>query len=168
MKLIKIDGVALPVFAQGDVSQQYEPIGGESLLRAASGRAIKQMTWGKTRIVTSGRGWVPSGLQALDYAAQHQLSCVEPLTVSASLATRQATLPSARRNDAGHVPYGLAELPSGQSVQTPVSMLANVATATAVPGAVAYQIGYYPTYTVYLIRPKIGAGMGWELIAEEV
>mgnify|MGYP001769704524 CR=1 FL=1 len=169
MKLFKIGDFELPVYSGFDLVQRYEPLGGEAILRAGSGRGILQRTWRKTRIVTSGSGWVPPGLQALDFDAQHAVACIAPETVAADPLTRQASLPSARRADAGHVPYGLAELASGQTLAAPVSVVGQVATVGEVAGAVRYQVGYYPLLTCWLLRPqRRGPAPSWELIAEEV
>lgn len=169
MKILKIGSFELPVYAGFDLAQRYEPIGGEAILRAVSGRGIKQMTWGKLRVTTSGSGWVPAGLESLDFTAQHSLACIVPETVPAVFATRQATLPTTRRSDSGHVPYGLAQLAGGQTVETPATMAGNVATVTAVTGAVAYQVGYYPLLTCWVNRPtRSGPGFSWEFTAEEV
>lgn len=168
MIVLKIDSFALPVCAGFEIEQQYAPIGPASIRRAVSGRGIKQRTYRRTRIVTSGNGWVPSGLQSLDFDAQHELSCVTPETVPAVFATRQATLPATRRADAGHLPYGLAQMADGHTVLAGVTMAGNVATVDAVAGAVAYQAGYFPKFTVWLNEPTRRTGNAWELIAEEV
>ncbi|MBL0307648.1 MAG: hypothetical protein IPQ25_16960 [Chitinophagaceae bacterium] len=169
MKILKIGAFELPVYASFDVTQRYEPIGGETILRAVSGRGILQRTWRKTRVVTSGGGWVPSGLQSLDFDSQHAVACIAPETIPADLATRQAELPVTRRSDADHVPYGLAQLPGGQTVAADVTLAGDIATVAAVTGAVAYQVGYYPLLTCWLLRPsRSGQDHSWELIAEEV
>lgn len=169
MKVLKIGSFELPVYASFDASQRYEPIGGEEILRAVSGRGIPQRTWRKTRVVTSGGGWVPSGLQSLDFDAQHAVACIVPETIPANPITRQATLPATRRADVGHVPYGLAQMPGGQTVAAAVTLAGNVATVDAVAGATAYQVGYYPLLTCWLRRPtRSGPDNRWELIAEEV
>ncbi len=169
MKILKIGAFELPVYAGLDLTQRYEPIGGETILRAVNGRGIKQMTWHKTRVVTSGAGWVPSGVQSLDFSASHILACVTPETVPADPLTRQAVLPAARRVDAGHLPYGLAQLATGHTVAADVSLVGHVATVNAVAGAVGYQVGYYPLMTAWVNRPsRSGPGNQWELIAEEV
>lgn len=169
MNVLKIGSFELPVFAGFDIAQRYEPMGGAGILRATSGRGILQRSWRKTRVVTSGGGWVPSGLQSLDFDAQHAVACIVPETIPANLITRQATLPTTRRSDAGHTPYGLAQLPGGQTVMAAVSLAGNVATVAEVPGATAYQVGYYPLLTCYLLRPtRSGPEPQWELIAEEV
>lgn len=169
MKILKIGSFELPVYAAFDASQRYEPLGGEGILRACSGRGIPQRTWRKTRVVTSGGGWVPSGLQSLDFDAQHAVACIVPETIPANPATRQATLPATRRADAGHLPYGLAQLAGGQTLEATVTLAGDVATVAAVSGAVAYQVGYYPLLTCWILRPtRSGPEPHWELICEEV
>ena len=169
MKILKIGTFELPAYASFDADQRYEPLGGEAILRAVSGRGILQRTWRKTRVITSGSGWVPSGLQSLDFDAQHAVACIVPETIPAVFATRQATLPTTWRADAGHAPYGLAQLPGGQTVEAAATLAGNVATVAAVAGAVAYQVGYYPLLTCWLLRPtRSGPEPRWELVAEEV
>lgn len=168
MKILKIGNFELPVYASFDLTQRYEPMGGETILRAGNGRGILQRTWRKTRVFTSGNGWVPPGLQSLDYTIQHAVACISPETVPAVFSTRQATLPATRRADSGHVPYGLAQLTGGQTVEAAVTMATNVATVAAVSGAVAYQVGYYPLLTCWLLLPsRSGPAATWEFIAEE-
>jgi len=168
-----IGTVSIPLLASFDIDQQYQPIGGEAILRAVSGRGIKQMTYQRLRIQTSGAGWQPAGLAELDFTAQHVLGCVIPRGVPAVFATRQATLPAARRSDSGFTPFGTALLAGNAAVSTPVSLAGNVATCTAVAGAVAYRVNYYPAPTVWLMRPnesgnQSDASYRWELTAEEV
>lgn len=169
MKILKIGDFELPAFAGLDLTQRYEPIGGETILRACSGRGIKQMTWQKLRVTTSGSGWVPAGLETLDFTAQQDLACIVPATVPADFTTRQATLPAARRSDDGHLPYGLAQMANGVTVASAVTLALDVATVAAVTGAVAYQVGYYPLLLCWINRPtRSGPGFSWEFVAEEV
>lgn len=169
MTILKIGSFELPVCAGFDIAQRFEPIGGETILRAGTGRGIFQRTWRKTRVVTSGDGWVPPGLESIDNSATLALACIKERTVPAVFSTRQATLPTTRRADSGHLPYGLAQLADGQSVLAAASVVGNVATVAAVSGAVAYQVGYYPLLTCWIRRPvESGPGHSWEFEAEEV
>lgn len=169
MKILKIGAYEMPVYAALDAEQRYEPIGGEVILRAASGRGILQRTWKKTRIVTSGTGWLPSGLQALDFDVPHLVACIAAETVPAGVVSRQAILPAGRRSDAGHHPYGLAQLGNGQTIPSPVSLAGDLATVAEVAGAVGYQVGYYPLINCWLLQPtRSGPEPRWEIVAEEV
>lgn len=173
MPTLKIDAYELPILAGLQIQQSYELIGGEAVLRAMSGAGLKQETWKKLRVTTSGSGWIPGGLDSLDTAVTHVVGCIVPRVVPAVFVTRQATLPAARRSDAGHVPYGLAIMSDGQAALAAVTLAGNVATVAAVSGAVAYAVGYYPQITAWLMRPAIAgspseASHDWEIVFEEV
>lgn len=154
-----------------DLDQQYELIGGETIQRAVSGAGLKQMTWSKLRVTTSGSGWLPPALDGLDTSVQMTLRCGIPR--ANPCVGLVATLPAARRADAGHLPYATAILASGQAVRTAVALVGNTATVTAVAGAVDYRVYYYPELTVWAFRPNISGNRSeathrWELICEEV
>lgn len=169
----QIGNFILPAMAGFDMDQQYSPQGGEALLRTVSGRGIKQTTYNKLRVSTSAAGWIPSALESLDYKVQHVVRCVVPRTVPAVFATRQATLPAARRSDSGFQPFGLALKADGSVVNTAATLVGHVATLTAVAGAVAYQAAYFPEITAWITRPSSSGNLAdasyrWELIADEV
>lgn len=173
MIMLKLGALEVPTLAALDLEQTYAPIGGESIFRTVGGAGIKQTTWKKTRITTSGSGWLPAGLEALDTTVSMTLACITPRSVPAVFATRQATLPATRRSDAGHTPWGVAILADGGTVKTSASIVGNVATLAAVAGAVAYQAMYLPQYTVWAMRPTESGNRGdasyrWELDCEEV
>lgn len=167
-----LGGVAVPLSAALDLSQTYEPIGAVTTLRAMNGAALRMTHWRRLRTSVSGSGWVPAGLQALDYGAQLELRCIAPRALIADGA-RQATLPAARRSDTGYAPWAVAVLADGSVTNTPVVLAGNVATADAVAGATGYRIHYYPVLTVYAeppterFDPQTGAA-GWEITAEEI
>lgn len=174
MMILKIGSIDLPLLAALDIEQTYEPIGGETVLRTIGGTGIKQMTWQKLRTTISGSGWIPAGLASLDATAQQVIGCIVPRSVPCNFVTRQATLPAARRSDAGHVPWGLAIMPDNTAVVSPASLSTNVATVDAVSGAVAYQALYLPSLTCWLTRRvsdsgnRSDASYRWEIQAEEV
>lgn len=156
-----------------DLQQSYEQIGSEVILRAVSGRGIKQTTYNKLRVTTSGSGWIPHGLQTIDRTAQHTVKCIQPRTVPAVFATRQATLPTARRTDSGHTPWGYAIKSDGGAVASAVTLAGDVATVAAVSDAVAYAVSYLPQITAWVQPPMESGDMGsvtygWEIVAEEV
>lgn len=172
MIYLKIGSLIVPTLAALDLENSYEPIGGESIFRTVNGAGLKQETWKKTRIVTSGSGWLPAALDTIDTSAQLVLGCVTPRRVPAVFATRQATLPTTRRSDAGHTPWGVATLADGGTVLTPATLAGNVATLTAVAGAVDYAVMYLPQYTVWAMRPTESGERGsatysWQLTCEE-
>lgn len=169
----EIGSLVVRTIAGFDLQQSYEDIGPEALLRTVSGRGIKQTTYSKLRIVTSGNGWMPAGLQTLDRTQQHVVKCIQPRTVPAVFATRQATLPAGRRSDADATPWGYAIKADGSAVTSAVSMAGNVATVAAVADAVAYAVAYLPQVTCWINPPMDSGDMSaatyrWELVAEEV
>ena len=173
MMILKIGALEIPTLAALDIEQSYEPLGGEAIFRTVNGTGLKQSTWQKTRITTSGSGWLPAGLETIDTTAQLTLACIVPRAVPAAFATRQATLPAARRTDAGHTPWGIATLADGSPVLTAATLAGNVATLDAVEGAVAYQALYLPQFAVWAGRPtssgtRSDASYRWELVCEEV
>lgn len=170
--ILKFGTLEIPLLAALDIEQTYPPIGGEALLRTVSGAGIKQMTWRKTRIVTTGSGWLPAGLDTLDTSATIAIACVVPRAVPAVFVTRQATLPAARRADAGHLPWGVAVMPDNSVIVTPAAMAGNVATLDAVANAVSYKALYLPLITCWALRPTDSGTPGdasyrWEITAEE-
>lgn len=173
MPVLKIDDFSLPPLAGLQISEATEIIGGEAVLRTMNGTGLKQATWKKRRVTISGSGWIPAGLESLDEMVTHVVGCTVPRRVPAVFATRQATLPTGRRSDARHEPYGMAFLARGDFVAAAVSLAGNVATVAAVSGAVAYAVGYYPQITAWLMRPAVGgspseASHDWEIVFEEV
>jgi len=170
--LLQIGPLTIPSLARVDqLSQSYEPIGGQSIFRSATGRGINQMTWQKTRIVTSGAGWIPAGLQALDYTQHMILRCIVPMSLNLRPTTLAGTLPAQRRAD--HAPWAQAVMPGGGLVHVPLAIAGDEATLGApVEGALGYRISWLPEFSVIALRPKqVGdpnsAMFSWELVCEE-
>lgn len=167
---LMIDGVRLPLAAAGVVSQSYEDFGGFGVLRLGLGAAVHQQAWRRVRTTLSASGWVPAGLDALDWSQTHVLGCVAPRSIQA--AGRVITLPAARRTDAA--PYGFAVDAVGLLRPVAVTVAGNVATLGADAGAVSYQVLYYPLLTVRAPQgarveyDAAGAAASWEIVFEEV
>lgn len=173
MIMLKFGTLTIPTLAALEIEQSFEQLGGESIFRTVNGTGLKQSTWEKTAITTSGSGWLPAGLDTLDRSVPLVLACVTPRKVPAVLATRQATLPTTRRADAGHTPWGLAYLADGTTIKTTATLAGNVATLAAVAGAVAYEAYYLPQFTVWAGKPVESGSRGeasyrWEIACEEV
>lgn len=172
MTILKIGTLEIPTRAALDLEQTYEYIGGETTLRTVNGSGIKQQTWKKTRTTISGGGWLPPGIAALDTAAILAVACIVPRAIGAD-ASRQATLPAARRSDAGHTPWAVAILPGDGIVATSLTFAGDVGTAGLVAGALGYLIHYYPLLSCLVNRPaesgsRAEASYRWEIVAEEV
>lgn len=168
-KAFELGGIVVPIHAALDLQQRIEPIGGSTLLRLGQGAAVKQTTWRKRRVTLSASGWCPPGLDALNWDSPLTLKCGLPESITT--ATASATLPAARRTDAGYEPFARAHL-ANEWRDTPCSMAGNIATITAVSGVVAYQVWYWPQMTVYAEPPvntfdQATGQARWELICEE-
>lgn len=169
IRTLEIGGLVIPVQAAGDIEQSFETIGGSALLRMLNGAGMKQTHWRKLKTTISGSGWTPPGLAGLDYTA--------PLTIKscASRAVQAAgnviAVPSARRTDTGYAPSGYA-IVEGRYVPTPLVLVSNTATLTAVSGAQGYGVRYWPQLSVYAEfresnRPA-ASSWSWSIEAEEI
>jgi hypothetical protein len=70
-----IGGIALPDLAQFNMRNQRSPLGsGSSVLRFSDGTSIKQTAWQKRTVDISADGWIPAGLDAIDWT--------QPVTIS--------------------------------------------------------------------------------------
>ena len=150
---LKIGIIIIPGIAGFDIRQTYDPILARTLLRTKSGNGIAQSRWSKIRSTISGSGWEPAALDAIDFGIMHDVHCVEPL--SAYGATTTITIPHSFRSDTGYTVQAAA-LVADELVNTPVSMAGQVATLTAVAGAMQYQVIYFPIITGLLTVKKSG------------
>jgi len=169
LPLLTINSQPVHLMAAMRVQQTYGQVGGgETLLRLGDGAGLKQSTWRKRSTTISGAGRMPPALEQIDWQASVTIGCVALVAIRS--ATTTITLPAARRTDAG--PFGFAVLPDGLVVKTAIDVTGNVATLTAVQGAVAYVAHYYPVLTCFSTGPvqrtdATGTAVGWELAAEE-
>ena len=167
---LTLDGIRLPLPIAGEIEQSYESFGGYTLLRLGAGAAIHQETWRRTRTTLSAGGIAPPGLDGFDWSQPHPLGCVAARSIQS--ASNVITLPAARRSDAP--PYGWAVTAAGLLTPTAVTLAGNVATLSAVTGAVGYQVAWYPLLTVRspagaAVRyDAAGAVAGWQIDFEEV
>jgi hypothetical protein len=165
-KAFQIGSVIVPCSAALNLSQRVETIGGRSRLRFADGAGLDQILWEKLRVTISGDGWCPPGLATLP-SGPLTLKCGLPRAVSST--SNAVTIPAARRTDAGYLPYAWAHTADG-AVATSLSLAGNVATCTAVAGAIAYEVMYFPELSVLcdpISEDHSRAGASWELVAEE-
>lgn len=155
-------------------SQDYEELAGIGGIRMADGSLIIQRAWPaagnyKLRTTLSGNGRTPAALDGLDRASAHEISCAEPRRIGG--ASNIITLPAGRRSDTGYTPTGYA-LIGGNLVDTPLSLVGNIATLTTVSGAQHYQVRYWPKFTGMITHRSNGqpwqASRGWTITVEEI
>lgn len=167
----ELGGVSVPIQANVEFSQDYEVLSASTLVRMMSGAAVKQTAWsGKLKTTLSGSGWMPVGLDGLDYSSPMVLKCAAARVVGS--ASNAIAIPSARRVDLGFESYGYAVV-RGERVDSPVVLVGDVATVAVVASASHYGVAYYPQLTVYASAPDdssdlSGADFSWSLEAEEI
>lgn len=166
----ELGGVRVPILACLEFSQTYEPIGGSVIHRMQSGKAVKQTHYTKWRTTLSGQGWIPVGLNALDYRLAQCLKCAAPQSVFSTYPC--LTLPTARRQDEPFVPKGFAMV--GQELmEVAMEMQADIATLSAIPDARGYCVHYYPEWQVFAEMTQMQANLhnaefSWSITAEQI
>jgi hypothetical protein len=156
--------------AAGPIRQSYEPIGGSSVLRMSLGAAVKLTHWSRTRTSASGSGWLDPGLDALDYSQPLELLCVKPRAMDGT--GTAFTLPSADQRRSDVQPWGLARV-GDRWTETALVLAGDEAQLTAVAGATAYRVCWYPRYVVFTsgLVSEFDDNTGrydWSLSAEQV
>lgn len=168
--MLMLGGLEVPLYSRLDWSQSYGPIGGNVVLRMASGAGVKLTHWRKWATAVSAGGNIPPGLDGLDYDNPLEMRCAKPMTMGGTGLVY--TLPAARRSDTGFTPLAFARV-GRQWVPAEVNTVVNTATITAVTGAELYQVRWWPQLTVLCEPPSVdhdvhGGQVRWSLDAEEV
>lgn len=162
---LMLGGVPIVLHA-GAPEQAEQPIGGWSADRMSDGALVKQTHWEKASGSISAAGWMPPGLDGLDYSAPLELRSTQVSNMQS--ADLVFTLTSTPRPD--QAPWAFA-LVGDDWVAAPVSTLDGTATVTAVVGASLYQVWWLPVYSVFAARPAKTQGSGgqsWSITWEEV
>lgn len=178
----QLGGIIVPIHAIWELSQDYSPVGGFTLLRMLDGAGVKQQHWEKIATTVTGSGYIPAGLDSLDYKTPLLMRCATKRGVS-SIAPTTILVPQARRTDVDHEVIGFAIVDGNdaQWEETPIiGTTPSVARPgfdeidlTAVGGAKAYRINYYPEITVFAEHPVQDGNphqddQSWTLTAEQV
>jgi hypothetical protein len=174
---LAIDSLLIPTEAGLTFDQTYAQLRAEKLNRTADGSASLRRLWdNKLATTITGKGWIPSGFEALDTGATVTLKCAMPR--HAASASTTVTLPAARRSDTDHEPVGYAVV-GDHLVETPITNLAAIlagstddATLTAVTGATGYRVSYLPQFSALILsatsKGSNDATFEWSLEAEQV
>ncbi|WP_314408922.1 hypothetical protein [Pseudomonas kuykendallii] len=163
---IMLGGVPIVLLA-GAPDQSSEPLGGETVVRMSNGQGVKMSHWAKESGSISGQGWMPAGLDGLDYSQplELRLALAECITGSAL----QVPLTSTPRQDAE--PWCVALIgDTGQWAETPCSFADGVVTITPAAGATLYATYWYPVYQVFASKPpksQSAGSHGWTITWEE-
>ena len=158
MSYLVLGGIAVPIDCFAKFDQRYEELLGaaSALLRMMDGSLFKQTGWNgnkKLKVITTGEGWAPLALTALDFSNPLVLKCANPRSITN--ASNVISVPAARRSDADYLPVGLA-IVNQQLVETPLVLIGDTATLTIVENATAYRVNYWPEINVFINEPPEG------------
>lgn len=168
--LFVLGGIEVELHARLRWQQTYAPIGGSVVQRLSDGTGHKQTRWRRTRTVITCEGWIPPGLESLDYSGPLEMRCVSPRAMAGT--GTSFTLPAARRSDSGYEPFGFARV--GEAwIPTGVTLTGDQADLDPVTGADSYRVLWYPQLLVLTDGPEEDADgstatYSWRLAAEEV
>jgi hypothetical protein len=167
LPLVTLGGIPIVLHA-GAPDQSDTPLLGESVIRLSGGAGVKMTHWGKASGTISGQGWMPPGLDGLDYSQPLELRLTSQESIVGD--AREFMLTSTPRDD--QAPWAFA-LVGTQWVETGCSFGSGVATADLVVGASKYMVHWMPMYSVFASKPpktqSSGQGsFGWTITWEEV
>lgn len=171
LPMLILGGVPIVLHA-GAPDLTSEPLSGKARVRMGNGAAVQMTHWsGKCSGTIAGAGWMPPGLDGLDYSQPLELLTVQQETITG---TANAVALS-REPRADHAPWALALVGGRDWLETPCVVAAGVATATPVPGATLYSISWFPKITVFAELSSKGVSRGnnatphsWSVTFEEV
>lgn len=161
---LMLGGITVPLHA-GAPDVQYDYAGGAADIVLSGGKPVRMRHWSKRLITIAGTGWMATGLDALDWDAEHELRCSAPLRLSSTSTT--LTLTADVRPDE---PVTAQALVGGEWQAATASVSGRAVTITPVAGATLYTVAWFPKFTVLCTPPPEGyAGdVSWQLICREV
>lgn len=173
LKFTDFDGLSIIVQDKAALSlqQSYETRGGTTLRRALNGAAIKQNHWQRESTNISSGGWLPPGIEALNYDKPISVHCIAPKTKH-SPTNISALAAGSYRTDTNFAPFCHAIMSDGSSVPTASSITADTITATPIAGAVYYAVVYHPIKQYIFDPPQLsfdhaGGTSSWSMKGEE-
>lgn len=156
------------VLHAGPPAQSDAPVLGEAVVRLGLGTATKMTHFFKAGGTISGSGWMPPGLDGLDYSQPLELR----LTSQESMTDPGLVFPltSTPRDDVA--PWAQALL-DGEWERAESSFAAGVVTVEAVAGATMYMVQWMPVYMVFASKPPKSmdpstAAFGWQIDWQEI
>ncbi|MFZ3185854.1 MAG: hypothetical protein WA173_17130 [Pseudomonas sp.] len=164
---VTLGGLPIVLHA-GAPDQSDSPLLGEAVVRMSEGAGVKMSHWSKAAGSISLAGWMPPGLDGLDYS-QPLVLCLtaQECMVDVGLVFALTSMP---RPDVA--PWAQALIGSDW-VRAACAYAAGVATVTSVAGATLYMVQWMPTYNVFASKPPKSTStstgsFGSEIVWEEV
>lgn len=164
MTQLVLGGIPVTLYS-GAPAVQYGYAGGATDVILSGGRPVRMRHWDKRLITVSGSGWMTTGLDALDWDAEHVLLSPVPLRVSGQTAT--LTLTADVRPDE---PVTAQALVGDTWRPASVSVTGRTATITPVAGATLYTVAWFPRFVVLCEPPDedySGGAVDWQIICRE-
>lgn len=160
---IMLGGVPIVLHA-GAPELSEEPIGGSSVLRMSDGAGVKMQHWERMAGTISGAGWIPPGLDGLDYSKPLELRSTQVNAIHGE--ELQFRLTGTPRPDVA--PWADA-LVGDQWRRVPSAFADGVLTVTPLAGATLYRACWLPVYSVFANRPPKtqSTAHGWSIAWEE-
>ena len=167
---LSLGNIDIPILEVEEYSETIEKIGGFVLLRTVLGSGLRQCNWVKHRITISGGGPLPASLLEVDHTNSHVLKLSAPQTIQSP--SNVIVIPAARRTDVPLEAYAVMDVDGYLVEANIISVVVDTVTLTAVAGAVAYRVNYWPQFTVFVDPPssqtnRRGAVTQWTLNCEE-
>lgn len=167
LPMVMLGGVPIDLHA-GAPAQQYSSLGGPAIVRLSAGKGIPMTHWQKTAISVSGSGWMPPGLDGLDYTQPLELRCTKPLSVAG--VQLEFLLPGTPRPDVA--PWAQS-LVGGIWRGSELVLDGGVARIESVPGAALYRVCWMPVFIVTVTTRRgdldaTTATHGWQIDCEEL
>ncbi|SIR82557.1 hypothetical protein SAMN05878276_0413 [Aquipseudomonas alcaligenes] len=145
---VMLGGVEIVVHA-GVPEQADAPVVAETIIRMGQGGGVKLTHFRKAGGTISGQGWMPPGLDGLDYGQPLELRLTKQQSITQA-SHLGITLTSTPRPDMA--PWAQA-LVGRDWVPTPMSLSGLAATVVPLPGAKMYSVQWMPRYWVFAQRP---------------
>ncbi|PTQ70350.1 hypothetical protein [Pseudomonas sp. GV071] len=137
------------VLHAGPPAQSDASVLGEGLVRLGLGGGVKMTHFFKAGGSISGSGWMPPGLDGLDYSQPLELRLTSQECVVGDGLVYPLT--STPRDDVE--PWAQA-LINGEWETAECTVAAGVVTVVAMPGATIYMVQWLPMYTVFASKPQ--------------
>ena len=161
-----LGGVPIVLHA-GAPELSEEAIGGSTVFRMSDGAGVKMQHWERMAGSISGSGWMPPGLDGLDYSQPLELRSTQVNAIHGE--GPEFTLTGTPRPDMA--PWADA-LVGDQWIPVPSTFAEGVVTVTPVSGASLYRACWMPVYSVFANKPAKSqssgtASHGWSIPWEE-
>ena len=152
------------------LTQSFDFIPPARWRRTLTGRLVSRPHWTSLATTISGTAWQPPSLMNLQAGDVVSLGCVAPLAMTIDPVARVGALAFPARDDAKT--WALAVV-NGAPVSTPVTRSGRAVEVSAVAGATAYRVHWFPVLQVFTkvnsaVHARNNASQGWSLDAELV